>query len=58
MVEFLAFGNVTVGQRNFSIEAWLYDVRNSSAPPLSFGSSQRKLPMPRSGSLLISLPTK
>jgi TolB protein len=34
MVEFLAFGNVTVGQRNFSIEAWLYDIRNSNAPPV------------------------
>src|SRR5256885_7709417 len=32
--QFLAFGNVTVGQRNFSIEAWFYDLQNRTAAPL------------------------
>ena len=30
--QFLAFGNVTVGQRNFSVEAWFYDLQNRGSP--------------------------
>jgi TolB protein len=32
--QFLAFGNLTASENNLEIQAWFYDVHNTSAPPV------------------------